>query len=85
METRNISNRIDNQSWQTYLTVFTYSVLHRFPTVVDVNTLDPEVIRRIGELSLVCSNIALDVWSQNVSTSQISQDGRQMRQQQRVA
>ena len=49
-------------SFNTYLTVFSINLSHRFPDISDINQIDYEVVRSIGEFSLACTTVALEVW-----------------------
>lgn len=68
----------DVESWNTYLYVYSFNLVHRYPSeLIDSQSIDTDRIRRIAEFSMTSANIALDVVSS-------SQESRQVRQQ-RVA
>lgn len=48
--------------FNTYLTIFSINLVHRFPDVTDLTGVDEKVVRNIAELSLVSTSIALETW-----------------------
>lgn len=57
---------VENTSsyYNTYLTVFTIQVEHKFPDTTDLNSIDSQSIRQIAEFSLACSKVALQTWNE---------------------
>lgn len=49
-------------SFNSYLTIYSINLAHRFPDVNDLNVIDYHSVRSISEFSLVCSRIALETW-----------------------
>lgn len=52
----------DAPSFNTYLTVLSINLAHRFD-VTDINSIDLDQVRRVAEFSVVCSNIAVETWN----------------------
>ncbi len=62
----------DNQtrSFNTFLTVYSINLAHRYPDVADLNKIDSNSVRKISTFSAVCSTIALETWDELYSDQQ---------------
>lgn len=52
------------QSFNTFLTVYSINLAHRFPDVTDLNGIDQNMVRRIAEFSIACATVALEAWEE---------------------
>jgi hypothetical protein len=59
----------------TFLTIFTINIVHRFPNVRELDHIPVDEIRNIAEFSTACTNIALETWTRVRETTS-SQDVR---------
>lgn len=61
-------------SLNAYLIMFGINSVFRFPEVPNLNTLDYETVRKIGEFSLGFSTIGLEVWTEMTSHTENRQN-----------
>lgn len=63
-------------SFNTFLNIYSINLAHRFPDVTDLNRIDSNVVRNIANFSVASSRIALEVWDE---TSEVQRSSRQER------
>lgn len=52
------------QSYNTFLTIYSVNLSHRFPDLTDLTSIDYNSVRKIAEFSIACSSIAVEVWDE---------------------
>ena len=66
-------------SYNTYLTIFSINLTHRFPSVTDLNNIETQNVRDVARFSVACSMIARDTWEEVNSPKQQKGLSRQSR------
>lgn len=56
--------QFSTQSFNTYLTVYSINLAHRFPDVTELDSIDYEGVRNVAKFSAACSSIAVDTWDE---------------------
>lgn len=59
-----LTNDTQLRSFTTFLTVYSVNLVHRFPDVMDLNSISQEDIRAIAQFCAVASNVAIDTWNE---------------------
>lgn len=62
------------RSFTAFLTVYSVNLVHRFPDVSDLNSINQEDIRSIAQFCAVATNVAIDTWNE-LSQPQRRQSG----------
>ena len=79
--TRNLSDVVNQlplvsgtQGFTSYLTVFAVNLSIRYPNLT-VETIDTAEVRRIADLSAICSVVAFDAWDKFMDEDRRRQGG----------
>lgn len=51
-------------SFNAFITLFALNLVHRFPGAVDLNSIDVPAIQNVARLSIACSAVATEVWTE---------------------
>lgn len=54
-----------------FMNLFGINLVHRYPGVLDLDSIEVPVIQSIARFSLVCSRVATDVWTDTVSQREV--------------
>lgn len=50
------------RSYNTFLTLYSINLVHRFPDITDLTTIDSSVVRRIAEFCAASAVVGWEVW-----------------------
>lgn len=49
-------------SFNTYVTIFALNLVHRYPDVTNLDSINIDEVQRVADFSAACTPIVLEVW-----------------------
>lgn len=68
-----------DMSFNTFLTIYSINLVHRFPDVSDVHNIDFNTVDSIARLSYACARVALTTWNELVAAPETDERVREER------